>query len=121
MFTIMSDHDDGFTYIKICQINILYMNSFYVIFTSKEILRIWNRISENKVNHPKQTKKWKRKKRLYIKDWTIKYKIWLVGHMKKRQRRASLKKNIRKVSKAQKYRSLEFLPESIIIYKKRHT
>lgn len=25
-------------------------------------------LSENKVNHPKQTKKWKRKKRLYIKD-----------------------------------------------------
>lgn len=39
--------------------------------------------------------------------------------MKKRQRRAL--KKYKKVSKAQKYRSLEFLPESIIIYKKRHT
>ena len=38
--------------------------------------------------------------------------------MKKKAEKSFFKKNIRKVSKAQKYRSLEFLPESIIIYKK---
>lgn len=37
---------------------------------------------------------------------------------KKAEKRFLKKNNIRKVSKAQKYRSLEFLPESIIIYER---
>lgn len=76
------------------------------------------RLSENKVNHPKQTKNGRGKKD--YKDWTTKYKIWLVVACEKKGREeVSLKKNnIRKVSEAQKYRSLEFLPESIIIYKR---
>lgn len=52
------------------------MNSFYVIFTSKEIFEYEIELSENKVNHPKQTKNGTGKKDYILKiEPFIKYKI----------------------------------------------
>ena len=61
---------------KFVKLHILYMNSFYVIFTSKEIFEYEIELSENKVNHPKQTKNGTGKKDYILKiEPFIKYKI----------------------------------------------
>lgn len=66
-------------------------NYTYYIWTVFMSFLLLKRLSENKVNHPKQTKNGRGKKD--YKDWTTKYKIWLVVACEKKGREeVSLKK-----------------------------